>query len=409
MKKGIVMEVKPNAIIMMTPEGEFISTKKQASVRYEIGEELTFYPGMIEESTSTIFQRLRQKSSVKPVLSSAAALLMLLFIFLPIIKEPEVYAYVSVDINPSFELSIDQDHQVVDIKPFNKEAENLLKVITDPKGKSVITVTEQIIDLSSKEGFMNDGKRVTVTTVFTEEAENSDKSSIKKAINKFTVMKFKEASVDISLIDSNSQVREEAAAAGITTGQLLKEKEEAHLKKESKKLKEKKPVSPGQQEDIKKQKSPETPIEKSSDKRPDHLKEKQAEKDRSKSNSQGKSNKSNKGSQLQKEKEINSEGNGRQPDASNNPPSNHPDTKGNGKSDRSHKQENSQRDKGKSNAPNKQEDKQRGNGKSNTPNKQKDNKSNDSQKQEDKQIDEKSKDRNNQGDKQKGKDNNGND
>ncbi|WP_162785120.1 anti-sigma factor domain-containing protein [Bacillus sp. P14.5] len=27
MKKGIVMEVKPNTIIMMTPEGEFVKTK----------------------------------------------------------------------------------------------------------------------------------------------------------------------------------------------------------------------------------------------------------------------------------------------------------------------------------------------------------------------------------------------
>ncbi|TYR77743.1 anti-sigma factor domain-containing protein [Rossellomorea vietnamensis] len=369
MKKGIVMEVKPNTIVMMTPEGEFIKTKKQPSVQYELGEELTFFPQTCEGSSPGIFKKLKE-IRMQPVISGAAALLMLLFIFLPILKEPDVYAYVSVDINPSFELSIDQDKEVVDVKAFNEEARKMLQQMTDPEGKSIVAVTDEIIDLSSQEGYMDDDKKVTVTTVFTKEAKTRDKSSIEEAIKRFSTEKLKEDTVAISLIDSNFEVREEAAAAGMTAGQLIKKKEEAQMKKVPKEVKEKAPATPSKTENSKVEDRKELPkeIPSKEDKKPPHAKEKQAEKGKSGANPAAKGTKSNNGASEKKKEDSNKNngsGKGRNPNASESkasPPSHNEEKRGNGSS---HNQKEQQKSNGSSSSHPKQKEEQRGKGKEN--------------------------------------------
>lgn len=170
MKKGIVMEVKSNTLIMMTPEGEFVKAKKQPSIDYDIGEELTFFPHLEEEKPS-LLQTLKQKVKLKPVLPAAAVLLMMMFILFPSFNSSEVYAYVSVDINPSFEMSVNKDNKVMGIEPYNEEAEVLLEQMDDWKGLPLVDVTEDIIELSNENGYMDSEKNVTLTTVFTEKAE----------------------------------------------------------------------------------------------------------------------------------------------------------------------------------------------------------------------------------------------
>ncbi|EDL65106.1 anti-sigma factor domain-containing protein [Bacillus sp. SG-1] len=312
MKKGIVMEVKPNTIIMMTPEGEFIKTRKQPSVQYEIGEELTLFPQM-EETKTTIFQRLRENLHVKPVLSGAAVLLMLLFLLLPSLNEPEVYAYVSVDINPSFEMSINQDQEVMDLKPFNAEAEKILERMPEWEGNSIIEVTDEIIELSSKNGYMDDQKKVTVTTIFTEEAETKARKSIENELKQLTTEKLKEGTADIAVVETSIEVRDEAKAAGMTAGQLIQKNEKTE-KKQAVEKDAKDDSSPSQnpvasKKEKRKEKSKEIPV---TDKRPQHVKQKQAVKpDNSTANRNGHDNDTNE----KKEKENNGKGNGQNPPA----------------------------------------------------------------------------------------------
>jgi hypothetical protein len=327
MKKGIVMEVQPDTIIMMTPEGEFVKTRKQPSVHYEIGEERTFFPHTYEESSTSILGRLKQKLHIKPVLSGAAALLMLLFILIPAFNDPEVYAYVSVDINPSFEMSIDQDQEVMDIKPFNAEAEEILKQMREWKGKSIIDVTDEIIDLSSKNGYMDELKKVTLTTVFTDEADSKDKSSVEDEIKQLTNEKLDEGTAAISLIDSDSEVRAEAIAAGMTAGQLLMKKEKAQKEQKEqlsseqaadspippenpkKSTKESVDVEPERKHKIETEEKPKE-LPAATDKRPEHVKEKLAEKS-NRSNSNANENRSSNGSDKKQEKGNNGNGNGK--------------------------------------------------------------------------------------------------
>ncbi|WP_421384274.1 anti-sigma factor domain-containing protein [Bacillus salacetis] len=305
MKKGIIMEVKPDTIIMMTPEGEFIKTRKQPSVQYNIGEELTFFPQMDEvERKRSILDRLKSQLHIKPVLSGAAALLMLLFILIPSFNEPEVYAYVSVDINPSFEMSINQDQEVINIKPFNKEAEEILKQMHDWEGEPITDVTDEMIDLSAENGYMNAQKKVTVTTVFTEEADTKDKNSLENEIQQLTAEKSEEGTASISVIDSSTEVREEAMASGMTAGQLLLKKEKA---------KEASPAQGTATPDVSKEEDVEEKPEDmpaAADKRPEHVKEKHADKF-TKPNEKADSKSSKNGSDKKLEKENNGNGNGK--------------------------------------------------------------------------------------------------
>jgi hypothetical protein len=297
MKKGIVMEVKSDTIIMMTPEGEFIKSRKQPSVQYEIGEELTLFPQEYKDSNSFIFDRWTQKFSIKPILAGAAALLMLIFILLPAGNDHGVYAYVSVDINPSFEISIDGHREVIQIKPFNDKAKRILEDLSDWKGKSVSEITEEMITLSTENGYMNEQKKVSLTTVFTEKAGEKDRRSIENEIEELTSEESKEGTADISSVESSLEIREEAAAAGMSTGQLLMNKEKPQQKR-SEKI-----TQPSVPENKKEEKAEvqTKPLPKAADKRQDHVKEKQAPQTTNGSNLKEKQNRTGHGSDKKEE------------------------------------------------------------------------------------------------------------
>ena len=48
--------------------------------------------------------------------------------FIPFINNDKVYAYMSIDINPSFEIGIDDQLKVISLDPLNEEAEKLLEI-----------------------------------------------------------------------------------------------------------------------------------------------------------------------------------------------------------------------------------------------------------------------------------------
>ncbi|RIW30172.1 hypothetical protein D3H55_17150 [Bacillus salacetis] len=328
MKKGIVMEVKSDTIIMMTPEGEFHKARKQPAVQYEIGEELTFLPKLKGESHLSFFDHWKQRLHFKPILAGAAALLMLLFILIPAVNDPGVYAYVSVDINPSFEMSIDKDREVLQMKAFNPEAKHILESLSDWKGKSIVEVAEEIISISEKNGYLDEHKKVTLTTVFTEEADEEIKNSIEDEIKEFASEKMKEGTADISSIESSLETRKEAAAAGLTTGQLLMKEENAQKEKATRQKASEETSQPSKPEITKEKNEQPKKLPETKGKRPDHVEEKQAGKSKANSNSRAHQNQSDHGADKKEEKGNNGKSNRNEKGEKPNTPENNNGSKG---------------------------------------------------------------------------------
>ncbi len=81
--------------------------------------------------------------------------------------------YISIDINPSIELTVDQDDKVIDARPLNTDAVLLLEDSEGLKGRNSNDAITTIIDLASSLGFLNENNEVLITA-FNEDQEKED-------------------------------------------------------------------------------------------------------------------------------------------------------------------------------------------------------------------------------------------
>ncbi len=134
MRKGIVMEKGSDHVIVMTKDARFVklNTKKHAA----IGEEIYFF-----EEDLAIKRRPIGRAAIAAVLAFFLILASVPFIG-PYLTP--VYAIVSVDINPSLELFLDQQEKVIRYRAFNERARDVLS--RDLVGDSIEEALEQILE-----------------------------------------------------------------------------------------------------------------------------------------------------------------------------------------------------------------------------------------------------------------------
>ncbi|MEX2460516.1 MAG: anti-sigma factor domain-containing protein [Paenibacillaceae bacterium] len=150
MSKGIVMEVDASVIIVMTIEGRF--TKIPLEQRTcQIGEEIVF----TEVKPSVRKPWIIAGSFV----AMAAAILLLLFNMNPgstVMANKQIVAYVSIDINPSVEMGIDEHDIVLEIRGLNPDGEELIRNINFA-GKSIDTLMEDLLQ-KAEEKYLSKGE-----------------------------------------------------------------------------------------------------------------------------------------------------------------------------------------------------------------------------------------------------------
>ncbi|MEL3974143.1 anti-sigma factor domain-containing protein [Rossellomorea oryzaecorticis] len=223
MKKGIIMEIRRDVLIMMTPDGEFMNGKKTANQRYTIGEEIPFYP--IKENS-----QVKVKRNWKAAASILTAAVLILTLFSgSFLQSNKAYAYVSVDINPSLELSLNKEQQVIDITPYNEDGEVLIEKLEDWKKEDVSEVAEEILRVSEKLGYLKKDQNVWITSTFTDLSENQTHSALLKELNEFVKQYNDQHSAEIIMKETTEDIREEAVEKGVTAGTLLKEKKDKEL------------------------------------------------------------------------------------------------------------------------------------------------------------------------------------
>jgi len=111
--KGLIVEKEKHYYIVLTPTGAY--KKIKGSTEKAIGQEI---------SVNTTF-------SIAKISLMAAALLVIVLLAQAILKMPgqQIFAYVTLDINPSVEFAIDKDYLVLQASSLNAEAKDLLSKI----------------------------------------------------------------------------------------------------------------------------------------------------------------------------------------------------------------------------------------------------------------------------------------
>ncbi|WP_025025707.1 anti-sigma factor domain-containing protein [Caldalkalibacillus mannanilyticus] len=179
MNKGIVLEIKGEEVVVLTKQGEFRSIKKE-SEHWQIGDEIT----LTEQPLKKTFKK--SSWSISPLALAASVLLLVATVLaLMNLNQPEhEIAFVYVDINPSVEMSVNEDMEVIRLRGTNKEGEEMIRLLDHQSYHSVEEAAVQIILLAQNQGYLTLNHDVLISTAFIDqEKEKQYKETFDMLLN----------------------------------------------------------------------------------------------------------------------------------------------------------------------------------------------------------------------------------
>ncbi|TYS70997.1 anti-sigma factor domain-containing protein [Sutcliffiella horikoshii] len=225
MKKGIVLEVHDEHVTILTPEGEFLKSRKQKG-QVDLGEEIVFFP--LHRTETAKKGKLTLGLRGKWVLISVMTAIILAFSLYPKYASNQVYAYVSVDVNPSIELGINKDMKVISMEAYNKEGEDIINQLENWEKQDIASVSSQIFDAFRQKGFLTENSEVLIASVLSHET-NSDWKTLMQ--NKITTIseKVQEDKVSITTLETTIEERSDALKEGISPGKYIQKEQKTEL------------------------------------------------------------------------------------------------------------------------------------------------------------------------------------
>jgi len=209
------MEIKKRFITILTPEGEFIRLPNKKN--YLVGEEIFFPKSAKKKFSFPVFM------IPKAIGTIAIICILILFTLIPMSKNQKVFAYVSIDINPSIELAINEDLKVINATPFNKEGQDILNQIDNWKGQHFEQVTDKIIDKIQENGWIPEEKHLVIGMVFAVENHDEVQTKVNETI-KMIQENIEKEEIHSETITGTIEERKIAVENGKTVGKYFEEK-----------------------------------------------------------------------------------------------------------------------------------------------------------------------------------------
>lgn len=179
MNKGIVIEIHSSHVVLLLPSGEFVNGQKREGV-ISLGDEIVYQP--LQRAVNK--NRSKKVKAFVPVGAFLAAAAIMFLFFLPMFKtDAATMAYISVDINPSLEIEVDENGYVKSLKAYNQDGEFIIDQL-DPNLGKVSTVMSSIIQKSKDAGFIKEDKSIIISPVYLSGIPTSLKESIMTNINR---------------------------------------------------------------------------------------------------------------------------------------------------------------------------------------------------------------------------------
>ncbi|TCT18007.1 anti-sigma factor-like protein [Melghiribacillus thermohalophilus] len=213
MKKGIVMEKKARYLVVMTHDGLFYKAKPDLDC--DIGEEIQFEP--IFEAKTHVVPSIFHTFFQKRIIAALAVLLLALFPVYSWYSSSKAFAYVSIDINPSIEITVNRKLNVLELTPINESAERLIPMLPDWKGQNVEHVTLHIIETSRKEGML-EGQSVLIGVSYLNNGNNDLTEKLQ------TFLQEKEEEMPIATIEIPDTIRKQAQEEKVSMNYVMAEK-----------------------------------------------------------------------------------------------------------------------------------------------------------------------------------------
>jgi hypothetical protein len=199
--------------VILTKEGTFESVRMPKDQKVRIGEEI---------HTGAPFVLRIPKSAL-----SALAACLLLFAGLGAFglgnQNKAVAAYVSFDINPSFEAGLNRELHIVSIHPMNKDGSKLLNQVKDYKNLSLDEFTRKVATALDKDGYFNQQPHIVVSVTLTPNFSGKTAKPLETKISKgldpiHETPDFKNNKGVLQVIKTSMKTHDQAKKLGFTAG-----------------------------------------------------------------------------------------------------------------------------------------------------------------------------------------------
>jgi|GEM_PF-1305639 hypothetical protein len=212
-RRAIVMELSEKHLIVLTPSGEFRRVPRSGQADVDIGDEIV------------LTNRRRHIPRRAWAWTAASLVVLLLFplVLVPTSKAEPIVAYVTLDVNPSVELGINDEEEVRELRGLNDEGKNLASGI-EYKGKNAADVVASLVEKTSSTidaKAAADHDIVIASVVVGDQLDDPDQfevqleSDIHEAVTKVVL-----PSDNVTVISVPKEVREEAERSGVSTGKM---------------------------------------------------------------------------------------------------------------------------------------------------------------------------------------------
>lgn len=222
MKRGIVMEVKRNKAIILCKNGRFETVRLPKGKTPGIGDTITLAG---QANTGKVWTKRGL-----PAVSTAAVIFIFIVLlggFGPSRPDSTIAAYVSYDVNPSFTAGVNGKMQVVSVKPWNKDAEQLFAHWQSYQYMNLKDFTRQVVQRISRKGYFVEKSPsilIASSVVLQNQAKQQSKlsHSLSHSISKIrTDTIFKNHKIKVYVKNGDAQTRQEANADGLSMGKYL--------------------------------------------------------------------------------------------------------------------------------------------------------------------------------------------
>lgn len=228
---GIIVELKTRKAIIMTKDFNLLETKRKPYMA--IGQKVTL------SGLETLENNRIQPTSMMKGLAAIAAIAIITIIigFNHIYNRDETFAYVSLDINPSLELEIDDSQKVIKAKPLNLDSEKIIenleleKVLLADALNKIIVKSQELGYINNKSNMLTDKTILISWALKTNTKDTLKKDALKSQLDSFCIS-LKEKTIT-KIVNLDKKDKESADEYGISLGRyyiLIKAKEKApHL------------------------------------------------------------------------------------------------------------------------------------------------------------------------------------
>jgi hypothetical protein len=209
MNKAVIMKITKNYAIILTDDGNYqrIILKDHMSV----GQKILF-----------VKEDLLEKQAKKPITNKIVAIsvvaVMLIAMFVGFdFNVPATFALISIDINPSLDIKIDENQNVLEIIPLNNEAED----ITDKQmiGQNVFIIIDEIITNAEYRNYLTDeNNHILISSA---DLDNDSDHTLAELITSHLENDLKiNTNIKVIYIESDKETAKDSIDKGISLGRL---------------------------------------------------------------------------------------------------------------------------------------------------------------------------------------------